>query len=77
MEVSPGRALSMESSHGREKGITSFKSAGVGKQTNHNRHCEVLFTNPRSLAPQSPAGTRSGLGSAIENQVGRLNYTPG
>ena len=44
-EGSPGNSLSIESIHGREKGRTPFASTGVGKWTNCNRRCEVLFTD--------------------------------
>ena len=65
-EGSHGHTLAIESSHGREKGRTPFESMGVGKRLNRNRRSEVIFTSdPRSSAPQSPAGTGAGLGSGI------------
>ena len=73
-EVNPGHTLAIELIHGREKGITTFKSTGVGKLLNCNRRCEVLLTDdPRSSDPQSPAVTGAGLGSGIGNWVVRLN----
>ena len=75
---SVGRDLATESSHGREKGITPFASAAVGKRTNRNRRCEVPFMNDlRSSAPQSPAQTGYVLVSVIGDGVGRLNCTLG
>ena len=77
-EGSPSCALSIESSHGIEKGITPFASTGVGKRMHHNRGCEVLLTDyPQSLSPQPPAGTGSGLGPVIGDWDSRLNCTPG
>ena len=77
-EGRPGRALSIELSHGRKKGRTPFASKGLGKRTNYNRRCDVLFMNDtRSSAPQFPARMGAGLGSGIGNWVGRLNCTPG
>ena len=74
----PSRALSIESSHGREKGITTFSSTGVGKRTHRNRRCKVLPTDdPGSSAPQSPAGTGARLGPRIGNWDDKLNNTPG
>ena len=71
-EGSPGRTIAIESINGREKGITPFASTGVGKWSNCNCRCEVLFTNdPQSSAPQYPKGTRAGLGSGTRNRVGR------
>ena len=73
-EGSPSSALSIESSRGIEKVRTPFASTGVGKQSNHNCRCEVLFMDDLQIsAPQSPAGTGAGLGSGIGNRVGRLN----
>ena len=72
-----GCTLALESIHGREKGRTPFISTGVGKVLNKNCRCEFLLMNdPRSSAPQSPAGTGVRLGSGIGNQVSRLNCTP-
>ena len=49
---------------------------GVGKPSNRNRCCEVLFKNDlQSSTSQSPAGTGAGLGTGIRNRVGRLNST--
>ena len=74
----PNSSLSIESIHSREKERTPFASTGVGKGTNRNRRCEVLFTNDtRSSDLHYPAGTGAGMGSTIVNWVGRLNYTPG
>ena len=39
------RTVVIESSHGREKGITPFASTGVGKQLDRDQRCEVLLTN--------------------------------
>ena len=73
-EGSHAHTLAIESSHGREKGRTPFESMGVGKRSNHHWSCKIVLMNdPRSLAPQSPAGKGARLGSVIGNQVGRLN----
>ena len=77
-EVSLSLPLLIDSSHGREKGITPFSSTEVGKRTNCYHRCKVLLTDdPQGLATQSPARTGAGLGYGIRNRSGRLNCTPG
>ena len=77
-EGTPSRNLSIESSHGREKGRNPFTSMGVGKQMHCNLSYEVLLTDDLwSTAPQSPVGTGAGLESRIVDWAGRLNCTPG
>ena len=76
-EGSPGRNIAIDSINGREKARNPFASTGVGKRSNYNRRCKVLFKNDlQRSAPQSPAGTISGLGSGTGNRVGKLNFTP-
>ena len=73
----PGSTLAIESSHGRENGITPFTSMGVGKRSNCNRFCEVLYVNDLwSSATHPPAGTGAGMGSVTGNRFGRLNFMP-
>ena len=73
MEVSPSRAISIESIHGRENGRTPFASTGVGKRTYRNCRCKVLLTDDlQRSVPQSPAGMGAGLGPGIRNRDGRL-----
>ena len=76
-EESPSRTCTIEFNRGSKNGRTPFASTGVGKLSNHNRGREILLTYDLwSLTTQSPVGKGAGLGSVIENWVGKLNITP-
>ena len=72
-EGSPGCTLANLVDTWQQKWPNPCASTGIGKQSNYNRHCEILVTNdPWSPTTQAPVGKGAGLRSGIRNQIGML-----